>query len=398
MNILLVNPNIWMGGAQLVIVQLAHWLEKLGHNAYILTAFVDYTNMPEFARNLNYIQVDTSLLKKEGAVYTLIDNRFLLCLQMLAFGREIRRVVKEKEIDVVNTHHPPFHWVANLMPVPVVWTCFEPISLWISEKPYFALTKQRPIGLQKVIQSLYERVDRVLTSRGVAEVVVLSERTKWEVLEIYSRDALVVPCGASMAFFQACDRVQNVIDGYGLDGHFVLLQVGHFRPEKNHVCSVEILDILKDKIANLKLVFVGAGPLQEHIEREVTRRQLEKRVLFTGRVDAEELRQIYCSSDILISPAIDQSWGLTPFEALAAGTIPVMSTECGASEVLAKEDIGFVAEPIPEAFAERIMYVYENQEIVADKIRRGQEYIATNLTYEAYAKNMLGIFERVAGR
>lgn len=398
MNILLVNPNIWMGGAQLVIVQLAHWLERLGHNAYILTTFVDYTNMPEFARNLNYIQVDMNLLEREGSVYTLIDNRSLLCLRMLAFGRQIRRVVEEKEIDVVNTHHPPFQWIANFMPVPVVWTCFEPISLWISEKPYFALTKKRPIGLQKVLQSLYERMDRVLTARSAAEIVVLSERTRWEVLEIYGRDALVVPCGASMEFFQACGKARNVIDEYGLDGHFVLLQVGHFRPEKNHVCSVEILDILKDKIANLKLVFVGAGPLQEHIEREIARRNLEKGVIFTGRVDAEELRQLYCSSDVLISPAMNQSWGLTPFEALAAGTIPVMSTECGASEVLVKEDIGFVAEPIPEAFAERIMHVYENQDIVADKICRGREYIAANLTYEAYAKNMLGIFEGVAGR
>jgi glycosyltransferase involved in cell wall biosynthesis len=382
-----------MGGAQLVIVQLAHWLEKLGHNAYILTTLVDYTNMPEFARNLNYIEADMSLLKKEGAVYTLIDNRFLLCLQMLAFGREIRRVVEEKEIDVVNTHHPPFHWVANFMPVPVVWTCHEPISLWISDKPYFALTKRKPIGLQKVVQYFYEGMDRVLTARSVTEIVAVSERTKWDILEIYNRDALVVPSAVSMAFFRADGKVQDVIDRYGLGDSFVLLQVGHFRPEKNHVCSVEILDILKDKIANLKLVFVGAGPLQEHIEREVARRQLEKGVIFTGRVDAEELRQIYCSSDVLISPAMNQSWGLTPFEALAAGTIPVMSTECGASEVLAKEDIGFVAEPIPEAFAERIMYVYQNQEIVVDKICRGRAYIAANLNYEAYAKNMLRIFE-----
>jgi thioredoxin reductase len=143
MNILIVNPNVWMGGAQKVLVQEALELSRLGHDVRILATRVDLSERPELLDRLKIITVDIPILDVVGGRYVPIRGRAKLLARLLRLRSAIREAVLAEGIDIVNPHHPPLHWASAGLGVPTVWTCHEPISLWPSAKPYFVIGDAR---------------------------------------------------------------------------------------------------------------------------------------------------------------------------------------------------------------------------------------------------------------
>ena len=186
---------------------------------------------------------------------------------------------------------------------------------------------------------------------------------------------------------------------YNLEDTFVFLQTGHFNYEKNHKCSVEAFSLLKKHIRHkTKLLFVGDGPLKKEIKTLVNKLDLNKEVIFAGRVDEESLRDYYHACDCLLFPSFNQSWGLTPFEIMAAGKISIVSDDCGASEVIGGQRIGFVTSHTPKNFAEMMEYVYNHPKECRERAIRGKKHVQDYLSYERYSKKMMGIFEHILQR
>ena len=104
-------------------------------------------------------------------------------------------------------------------------------------------------------------------------------------------------------------------------------------------------------------------------------------------------RELYEICDLNLFPAVNQSWGLTPFEALAASRISVVSKDTGAAELLKSEDIGAICDPTADAFAERIVRVYQDPEAVLEMASRGRDYVIRNLTWGRYTDTVISIFQ-----
>jgi glycosyltransferase involved in cell wall biosynthesis len=304
--------------------------------------------------------------------------------------------VKQYGIDLISAHNPPSNWIASFLKVPVVWSCNEPVSLCFSKwKPdYFPLSVKPPSLLSHMLEFVYEMVDHALCRWGIDEVVVLSRHTQKGVRNIYNRSARVCRVGVDFESFHRGNG-QYLRQQYNCGNSFVLLQVGHFKPEKNHEVSIRTVHLLKDRIPELRLIFVGAGALLDSMKKLTEDLKLNDRVFFAGRVSDEQLPDYYDACDLVIFPAVRQSWGLVVFEALAAGKVSVASSDCGASEVLNDEGIGFVCEPTPEALADKIMETYIGRQLLRGMSERGREYVQKELSYEAYGRRMLQFFQEV---
>ncbi len=399
MNVLIISQNIAIGGAQRVVIHLSDFLSRSGHNAWILTPHLDFDYMPELARRQRYIPCPYPILQKVGHEYKMRNNIFSLAFNILRMRNYLKGVVKEYEIDLINPHNPPSNWISSFSRVPVVWSCNEPISLCFSRwKPdYFPLSVEPPSPLSHALEFIYEAVDRVLCGWGIDEIVVLSRHTQKGVRNIYNRSAHVCRVGVDFEPFHRGNG-QHLRQQYQCENPFVLLQVSHFKPEKNHEVSIRAVHLLKDRIPELRLMFVGAGALLEPMKRLTEDLSITDKVFFAGRVSDEQLPDYYDACDLVVFPAIRQSWGLVVFEALAAGKVSVASSDCGASEVLQDESIGFVADPTPEAFAEKIMEIYLDRRLLNGMAERGREYVRKDLSYEAYGRRMLHLFEEILNR
>ncbi len=396
MNVLLVTQNVALGGAQRVVINLAYHLKKFGHQVFIFSPHVDLKGVSKIAHKLNYISPNIPILKKVGPSYKMLDNQVKLAVNLYRLRKELKKVVKQYNIDIISAHNPPSQWLASFLSVPVVWSCNEPIALWPSKKKeYFPLNIEPPGFFKRFIEYFYEIVDCFIAHRGITKIVTLSKRTKNEVKALYHREAEVCRVGADFLFFAKGDG-DSIRRQHNLEDTFVFLQTGHFNYEKNHKCSIEAFSLLKNRIrSKTKLLFVGDGPLKKEIEILVSKLDLNKEVIFAGRVDEESLRHYYHACNCLLFPSFNQSWGLTPFEIMAAGKISIVSDDSGASEVIGGQRIGFVTSPTPKNFAEMMEYIYNHPQECQQRTIRGKKYVQEYLNYEHYSKKMIGIFEHI---
>lgn len=105
-----------------------------------------------------------------------------------------------------------------------------------------------------------------------------------------------------------------------------LLYVGNVKPHKNLINLVKAFDLIKNKIPH-DLIIVGKkeGFITSDKNIFILTKKISDRVIFTGYVDDNLLRQYYKQADLLIFPSLYEGFGLPPLEALSVGTNVVAS-------------------------------------------------------------------------
>ncbi len=120
-----------------------------------------------------------------------------------------------------------------------------------------------------------------------------------------------------------------------------LLFVG--RMDERYKGQMELLDamvLLRYRLPDLRLVFVGAGQTLAEWRAEAARRNLADRVEFTGRIGDEELLQRYESAALFVMPSENEGFGLVYAEAMAHGVPCIGSDRDAAREVIAHGETG----------------------------------------------------------
>lgn len=112
----------------------------------------------------------------------------------------------------------------------------------------------------------------------------------------------------------------------------VVLAMTRLVPEKGVYYLLEAMTPLFES-ENLKLQFLGEGPLQSLIEREARQRGVSSYVEFKRTVPHEDVPGIVCEADIFVNHAVGiESWeeyfGAANLEAMACG-VPTVVTDCG---------------------------------------------------------------------
>lgn len=112
---------------------------------------------------------------------------------------------------------------------------------------------------------------------------------------------------------------------FGLDGKFVVGNVGRFVTQKNPLFMLEIFAALAKRREDAVLFLLGEGPLRGEIERCARELGLEGRVVMPGqRLDPW---RYYNAFDAFCFPSIYEGLGLVLVEAQANGLACVTSTE-----------------------------------------------------------------------
>ncbi len=111
--------------------------------------------------------------------------------------------------------------------------------------------------------------------------------------------------------------------GYA-ESDFVVLFSGKFIPRKDPLLLLRALGQLAHR-PQLRLLWVGDGPLREEILRE-GERLLPQRVKDAGFVNQSQLGLYYRAADVLVLPSWHETWGLVVNEAMQFG-LPALVTD-----------------------------------------------------------------------
>lgn len=102
-----------------------------------------------------------------------------------------------------------------------------------------------------------------------------------------------------------------------------------------------IIPQLKNATFDFTLTIVGDGPYREELERIVNENELEKKVLFVGQKEKNEIVSFYQNADVFILPSSKEGMPNVVLEAMSCG-LPIVMTPCQGSVELVDESNGFV--------------------------------------------------------
>ncbi len=175
--------------------------------------------------------------------------------------------------------------------------------------------------------------------KHAAKIIVPSEFTKKELIEIYHADPeklIVIHLAYDDKIFSLnnnSEKTTELLEKYNIKKPY-LLYVGRLENKKNISFLIDVFENLSLK-KNPQLVLVGnAGYGYEKIRDRMERSCLKNNIIHIDWLKAEELAILYKEARIFIFPSLYEGFGIPLLEAMATGTPVVASNVASIPEIV----------------------------------------------------------------
>jgi glycosyltransferase involved in cell wall biosynthesis len=330
LRVLQVVANRWWTGSADPALDLARALKERGHSVWFACVRGDVLEARVRAAGV-------SLVEELSLERTARPSR------LAAQIRTLRRVVQEREIDVVHAHQTHDHWLAALgrrgTAARLVRTVHHRRAAHAGPAPRWLL--RRTDALIAVSEGIAARLRATGAPAALVTVVpgaVDTERFAPSVdgrpvrLELGLGDAPTVGCVARMV------------------------------PRRGHDVLLRAVAMLRDRMPDVRLVLVGRGEERPALEGLVKELGLEKTVVFSGYRGAD-LPGVLAALDcfVLLGMGSEESCRAV-LEAMAVGR-PVVAAPVGAvPEVVVDGETGRLVPPAPDQVAAGLEAVLRDRE------------------------------------
>ena len=149
------------------------------------------------------------------------------------------------------------------------------------------------------------------------------------------------------------------------DNDIKILQIGRLNEVKNHQFSIEIAEELKGRDTDFTIYFVGQGPLENALKKQVKKRNLEDKIVFLGlRTDITELM---ASADYMIMPSFHEGFPVVLVESQAVGLKSIVSNTLSKEVDLGLELVKFLPIASVECWVNKLVNV-EDAKVTSEEI------------------------------
>ncbi len=249
----------------------------------------------------------------------------------------------------------------------------RPPHLW--ERPRFRAGLQRVAGVAFTARELAEPFRAVLPSGARV----------FEVLE------------SSTRFTPGDQRVAR--ERTGLHGEPCLLWLGRLDANKDPLTVLEGLSRAAPALPDMHLwCFYQEAPLREAVERRIRQDgRLEGRVHLMGARPHAEVEHLLRAADFLVQGSHHESCGFAVVEALACGTVPIVTNIPSLRRITANGTVGGMFPPGDSAEMTRVLCEWARRDRTAIR-RAAQEHFATSLSFRALANDLSQAYHVLCGR
>ena len=374
-KVLIVHTQMkFLGGAELLIVELANWLTKKGIKNDIIAL--------SKSQEVENLLINTDIIIPRHKI-KLEPPGFKNAKEILSFIKIYRKTIKKlkRNYEVINFHNFPVTWSLYPSKKPCVWMLNEPPNLWSKPNASFAL---------KTLNKLRNWMDKKIVRGSVDIICVADEFNKERCIERYGKIPRVIYYGVNHDFFSKGKKARAV-GKWNLKGKFVVIQSGMMTEQKNQIESVKAIGKIKDRIPNILLILAGTSDeiYKKKIEDYIAKNKLEKYVLFTGNLNREDLRDLYKASDVGAFPVGKQGGWLAPFEMLCSGNPIIVSEELGAASIVKKNNLGIVTKD----YANALIEIYKNWKDFKTQAKKASLFVKNNLGWHVFADKMIAAYK-----
>ena len=226
------------------------------------------------------------------------------------------------------------------------------------------------------VRKLYLLVEST-TSRLTSKFICISTAMKDDLLKmgIPEDKTVVIHNGVDLDVFHPREPDGRIAGELLVAGHRPIIgTVGRMVTEKGQVHLVEALPRLRDRWPTLRCLFIGKGPLLEHLKEKAEALGLAETCIFPGvRLD---LPEVYPLMDLFVLPSLREPFGLVLLEAMAS-EVPVLATSAGGPLDFIESGVnGMLVPPAsPRALAAQIEFLLSDMDQLREIAGRGYDAV-----------------------
>jgi PEP-CTERM/exosortase A-associated glycosyltransferase len=320
--------------------------------------------------------------------------------QMHETSRRLDQVIAIARPDIIQAHSPVLNGIPALSAarrhrLPMV---YEVRSLWEDAAVDGGTTREGDLRYRAT-----RRLETYVLRRADA-VTTICEGLRADILSrgLGKGQVTVVPNAVDAERFATPPQVDETLQrSLGLNGCIVLGFIGSFYAYEGLNLLMEAAAQLFRERKAIKLLMVGGGPEKERLVSQVNSLGIADRVVFTGRVQHEQVRRFYDLVTLFVYPRhrmrlTDLVTPLKPLEAMAQGSVVVASDVGGHRELIIDGERGYLfSAGDPGALARKLAEVIDRQQEWPAMRAAGRRYVETERTWDAAVAHYEPVYDRL---
>lgn len=245
---------------------------------------------------------------------------------------------------------------------------------------------------QKEEEFIAKATNVISVSQEFLDEVV--ERTKISKDKIY-----LVPNTVRESFYKDAAIEDSIIERY--KDNFVLLYLGDTGLRRGLPVTIDTVNLIKDKIPNIKLVIVGKSSTDYILKQQVLDLGLQDYVDFEGWQNVELFPSYIVASSVGISPLRknfmhELAYANKIFQYMSFA-IPIIVSDCKAQQrVVEINNSGLVFEAgNAEDFAEKALKLFADKELRSELGKNGKRFIEEEFNWSITSKELIRLYDNL---
>ncbi len=399
------KPNC--GGQGVYIYYLSRELQNLGHEVHVvsgppypiveegitlhkLDSLMLYDRLERFPKDFPWTNPTPLNLYEYACVCLgLFPEPYTFSIRALM---KLYQLHKKHKFDIIHDNQGLGHGMLLMKPllkIPVVATIHHPVTV-DRDMDLAATTSWRWkwrlmrwysfIGMQKFVS---KRMDRVIT------VSHSSAKDINKAFGIPMDKMRVVHNGTDIDLFKPCNVPKTP--------NSILTVNSGDSPIKGADYLLQALKMLRNGASSPRLTIVGRNTPEGRNTRMVKELGIEDMVTFTGRIEEDELVNLYSSSEVAVVPSLYEGFGFPAAEAMACGT-PVIASRAGAlPEVVGENNEAGISVPPADskALASAIKKLLADEVLRKEMGQAGIKRVEEHFNWRRATEDTIKVYEEL---
>jgi glycosyltransferase involved in cell wall biosynthesis len=321
----------------------------------------------------------------------------LFLLDMVRILRSMAKLVKEYNVDVVQTH---LLRSLDFLTLPLFYLTDVRAVLWTFQNASFELpvVGSRMRRWSAEIKNYSHRLLYRLSSHLVSSFVAVSDQVREAILEIIgpAQDKIVVMCNSVdvRRYVKPVDKVALRSQlGLGADARLIAV-VATFKEQKGHRYLIEAMASVVEQHPEAHALLIGDGALRASSEAQVAASDLCDHVHFLRtRHDVPEL---LAASDLFVLPSLWEGLSMALLEAMATG-LPVVATEVsGTVQAMIPDETGILVPPGDAGrLAQAIEQILDNPQLAQAMGAAARRRVEEQFSAQKQADDHVALYRRL---
>ena len=367
-KILLVTNDLGprAGGIESFVLGLLERVEK--NSVVILTS-----------TQKNYKEFDKNLLEKYGAI--VIRDRAKILLPTPRVSNKAQKILGEYQATTI--------WFGAAAPLALMAAKLRKAGA----KNIVALTHGHEVWWAKlpIFRSALAKI-----AKEVDYLTYLGDFTRNAMLPVISDKSKLVKLapGIDIDHFSPSEIDRSLIEKYRLENRRVIVSVGRLVHRKGQDKLIEAMPAILKQFPNVVLLLVGQGPIKSMLEKLIRHHGLENNVIFTGRIQFDDLPKYIQLGEIFAMPSRDRFFGLEVeglgivyLEASACGVPVIVGSSGGAPDAVIENKTGLIVDGTkPSDISNAICKLLADPKAAKNMGQNGRNWVVDNWRWEIWSE------------